>query len=85
MTDEPPEHERRGRPRRSRRVLVGSGRARLRPEAARHYPSLRPDGWYVLLERNPEAADPLPPNGYVWIEVDGRPRRVWAAHLDIMA
>jgi hypothetical protein len=50
---------------------------------ARYYPSLRPGGWYALLDQNPEAVEPGARPGYIWIEVDGRPRHVWSAHFEI--
>ena len=48
-----------------------------------HYPSLRPNGWYKLIGENPEALEPRARPGYLWIEVDGRPRQVWAGHFKV--
>ncbi len=59
------------------------GRARLLPDLSRHYPSLRPNGWYKVVGQNPEALEPRARQGYVWIEVDGRPRQVWAGHFEV--
>ena len=58
------------------------GRARVRPEHARHALSLAPGRWYPLIE---QPADVLtaPLKGYVWIDLDGRPRSIWAAFLEI--
>jgi hypothetical protein len=59
------------------------GRARLLPHVSHHYPSLRPNGWYRVIRHNPEAIDPRARQGYVWIDVDGRLRQVWAAHFEL--
>ncbi len=59
------------------------GRARLLPRVSGHYPSLRPDGRYQVIDRNPEAAEPTARAGYIWIQVDGRLRHVWAAHFEL--
>ena len=80
---EPRKPERRLRPRLPGSSPTTTGRARLRNDTARFYPSLRPGGWYALLDRNPEAIDPPARPGYMWIEVDGRPRHVWLAHFEI--
>jgi len=80
---EPRKPERRVRPRPPGSSPTTAGRARLRNDTARFYPSLRPGGWYALLDRNPEAIDPHARPGYMWIEVDGRPRHVWSAHFEI--
>ena len=58
------------------------GRARVRPEHCRHALSLAPGVWYPLIE---QPADMLtaPLKGYVWIDLDGRPRSVWAAFLEL--
>jgi hypothetical protein len=60
------------------------GRARVRPEHAGHALSLAPGQWYPLIE---QPADVLaaPLEGYVWIDLDGRPRSVWAAFLELDA
>jgi hypothetical protein len=60
------------------------GRARVRPEHARHALSLAPGRWYPLIE---QPADILtsPLDRYAWIDLDGRPRSVWAAFLEIEA
>lgn len=59
------------------------GRARLLPQVSGHYPSLRPNGWYKVIGQNPEALEPIARRGYLWIEVDGRPRQVWAGHFEV--
>jgi hypothetical protein len=46
---------------------------------------LRPGIWYRVLERHPEPAglghDGYALPGYLWLDVDGVPRHVWAASL----
>jgi hypothetical protein len=46
---------------------------------------LRPGIWYRVLDRHPEPAglanDGYPLPGYVWLDLDGVPRHVWAAGL----
>jgi len=44
-----------------------------------------PPSWYPVLERNPEALDPVARPGYLWIAVHGRPMHVWAAHFEVRA
>ena len=58
------------------------GRARLLPQVSHHYPSLRPNGWYKVIGRNPESIEPQAREGHLWIEVDGRPRQVWGGHFE---
>jgi hypothetical protein len=58
------------------------GRARVRPEHARHALSLMPGRWYPLIEQPADLLTP-PLEGYVWIDLDGRPRSIWAAFLEI--
>jgi len=47
---------------------------------------LRPGIWYRVLDRHPEPAglsnDGYPLPGYVWLDLDGAPRHVWAASLE---
>jgi hypothetical protein len=78
----PASHERRRWPREAGAFMAAIGRARLGAYPSR-YPSLRPDDWYKVIGQNPEALEPLARPGYLWIEVDGRPRRVWAGHFEI--
>jgi hypothetical protein len=59
------------------------GRARLLPHLSNHYPSLRPNGWYRVVAQNPDALDPRARDGYIWVEVDARPRQVWARHFEV--
>jgi hypothetical protein len=58
--------------------------ARVRP-GARSERVLRPGIWYRVLERHPEPAglghDGYALPGYLWLDVDGVPRHVWAASL----
>jgi hypothetical protein len=58
--------------------------ARVRP-GTRGDRVLRPGIWYRVLDRHPEGADPshdgYPQPGYVWLDLDGVPRPVWAANL----
>jgi hypothetical protein len=75
--------ERRRWPRAADSFTPAIGRARLLPRVAHHYPSLRPNGWYKVIGYNPEAIEPRARPGYLWIEVDGRPRQVWAGHFDV--
>jgi len=41
-----------------------------------------PTEWTRVLERNPEAMNPTPLPGYVWLDTGGRRTNVWAAHLE---
>jgi hypothetical protein len=75
--------ERRRWPRASGSFAAAIGRARLLPRVSHHYPSLRPNGWYRVIGQNPEAIEPRARAGYLWIEVDGRPRQVWAGHFQV--
>ncbi len=75
--------ERRRWPRKAGSFVEAIGRARLIPRVSHHYPSLRPNGWYKIVGQNPEAIEPRARHGYVWIEVDGRPRHVWAGHFEV--
>jgi hypothetical protein len=59
------------------------GRARLIPHLSHHYPSLRPNGWYRVIGLNQDALEPRARAGYVWIDVDGRLREVWAGHFEV--
>lgn len=55
--------------------------ARVPPALAWKHPGL-PREWTRVLERNPEAMQPEPLPGYVWL--DSKPRRlhVWAEQLE---
>jgi hypothetical protein len=75
--------ERRRRPRSTGSVATAIGQARLLPRVSYHYPSLRPNGWYKVIGQNPAAVEPRARPGFFWIEVDGRPREVWAGHFEI--
>jgi hypothetical protein len=75
--------ERRRWPRAAGSFNAAIGRARLVPRVSHHYPSLRPNGWYKVVGHNPEAVEPHARPGYLWIEVDGRPRQVWAGHFEV--
>jgi hypothetical protein len=41
-----------------------------------------PGRWYPLIEQPADLQTP-PREGYVWIDLDGRPRSIWAAFLEI--
>jgi hypothetical protein len=58
------------------------GRARVRPEHARHVLSLAPGRWYPLIEQPVGGLLPTAA-GYAWIDLDGRPRSVWSAFLEV--
>jgi hypothetical protein len=45
--------------------------ARVRPELAWKQPGL-PTKWTRLLEQNPEATNPDPLPGYVWLDMPGK-------------
>lgn len=45
--------------------------ARLRPELAWKHPGL-PTSWVPVLERNPEAMNPDPLRGDVWLDTPGK-------------
>jgi hypothetical protein len=58
------------------------GRARVRPEHVRHVPSLAAGHWYDVVQ----PADPTLTSlleGYVWIDLNGRPRYLPAQWLEI--
>jgi hypothetical protein len=55
--------------------------ARVPPHLAWKHPGL-PTTWTRVLERNPEAMNPVPLAGYVWLATPGKRRHVWAAHLE---
>jgi hypothetical protein len=48
--------------------------ARLRAELAAQHPSIPAHTWHPVLRRNPQALDPEPDSGHVWIDVEGRAR-----------
>jgi hypothetical protein len=58
--------------------------ARKRPELFLSLPALRADQWYPVLDRHAEEKEPeaIARPGYVWIDVAGKPRHVWAANLE---
>lgn len=82
MTDAPyrgPErrqHERRQTP------VQAIGRARVRPEHARHALSLEPGRWYELITPPGHILTP-PLEGYVWINLDGQARTFPAPWFEI--
>jgi hypothetical protein len=41
-----------------------------------------PRKWYRVLDGNPEVSKP-PLAGWMWIELHGKPRNVWAAHFEL--
>jgi hypothetical protein len=60
------------------------GWARLLPGQAWHSPGMDPKTWYSVLDSNPEVSRPPLP-GWMWIELHGKPRYVWAAHFEVNA
>jgi hypothetical protein len=58
------------------------GRARVLPEHAPHALSLAPGVWYPLIKQPANVLTP-PLQGDVWIDLDGRPRSVWSAFLQV--
>jgi hypothetical protein len=73
--------ERRGHDRTPPPAPRAIGRARVRPEHAGHALSLAPGRWYPVIEQ-PDDVLMSPIDGYVWIDLDGRPRSVWADFLE---
>ena len=59
------------------------GQARVLSRMAKHYPSLGAGNWYLVLDRNRQALEPSARDGYIWINVNGRPRHVCAAHFEV--
>jgi hypothetical protein len=55
--------------------------ARVPPHLAWKHPGL-PTTWTRVLDRNPDAMNPDPLPGYVWLDTQGKRRHVWAAHLE---
>jgi hypothetical protein len=55
--------------------------ARVRPELARKHPGL-PTEWTRVLERNPEAMNPDPLLGYVWLDTPGKALHAPAHHVE---
>ena len=51
------------------------------PAIARERPGL-PEQWTRVLERNPEAMNPDPLPGYVWLDTPGKVLHVQAARLE---
>jgi hypothetical protein len=54
--------------------------ARVPPGLAWKRPGL-PKDWVRVLERHPGGVVAQP--GYVWLDVPGKVRHVWAAHLEV--
>jgi len=55
--------------------------ARVPPHLAWKHPGL-PSEWTRVLERNPEAMNPEPLPGYVWLDMPGKVRHVGAHELE---
>ena len=55
--------------------------ARVPPELAWKRPGL-PTKWTRVLERNPEAMNPDPLAGYVWLELSGKVLHTDERHLE---
>ncbi len=55
---------------------------RVPPALAWKRPGLLTE-WVPVLERNPEAMDPEPLPGYVWLDVPGRPLHVAESKLEV--
>jgi hypothetical protein len=47
-------------------------------------PTIRADRWYLVLDRHPKEQGPEVEArpGFVWLDLDGKPRHVWATHLE---
>jgi hypothetical protein len=60
------------------------GRARILPGQAWHSPGMDPRTWYHVLDGNPAVTTPPLP-GWMWIELNHKPRNVWAAHFEMRA
>jgi len=57
------------------------GRARV--TSSNRLLGLPRDRWLPMVARNPDATHPEALKGYVWLDVDGQLRHVWAAYLDL--
>jgi hypothetical protein len=55
--------------------------ARVRPGLAWKRPGI-PTEWARVLDRNPEAMNPDPLPGHVWLDTPGKALHVWAEHLE---
>jgi CheY-like chemotaxis protein len=77
MKDEPEDGQHRT-PEAGPRVI---GRARV--ASGNRLLGLPRDRWLPIVARNPDALHPEALKGYVWVEVDGRLRHVWAAYLEL--
>jgi hypothetical protein len=55
--------------------------ARLRPELAAQHPSIPAGVWHPVLSHNPTALCPEAETGFVWIEIEGRPRMLPAEYF----
>jgi CheY-like chemotaxis protein len=78
MKEEPEDGAQPRMPAAERRVI---GRARV--TSSNRLLGLPRDRWLRIVARNPDALHPEALKGYVWIDVAGRLRHVWAAYLEI--
>jgi CheY-like chemotaxis protein len=78
MTDESEEGRQHRTPGAGPRVI---GRARV--ASGNRLLGLPRDRWLPIVARNPDAPHPEALKGYVWLDVDGRLRHVWAAYLEL--
>ena len=58
--------------------------ARLRPELAANHPSIPAKRWLLVLSRNARALFPRAESGLVWINVEGRRRKLPAAYFEFV-
>ena len=49
---------------------------RLRPQLKAQHPSIPSDAWHPVLPSNPKALCPQAEPGLIWVDVDGRPRKL---------
>jgi CheY-like chemotaxis protein len=78
MNDEPEDGTQHRTPAAGPRVI---GRARV--ASGNRLLGLPRDRWLPIVARNPDGLHPEALKGYVWVEVDGRLRHVWAAYLEL--
>jgi hypothetical protein len=67
---------------------VAQGRptvARLRPELSAQHPSIPSGTWYAVVPYNPTALCPEAEPGFVWVEIERRPRKLPAEYFELRA
>jgi hypothetical protein len=60
----------------------GGARARLRPELTAQHPSIPSGAWHTVLPCNLTALRPDAEPGLVWMEVEGRRRKLPAEYFE---